>query len=107
MKIKILLPLIMLLSALNACTHSIHLVHSGDFERLPVSESNIVTAKAEQTVILGFVFDTDYVDHAKRDLESKCPHGTLHGITTQISTDHSFFHWTNVALMKGYCVNGS
>lgn len=91
----------------TGCTHSIHMVHTDGFgaSMTPKTESTkIVEANSEQTVFLFFAFDTDYVDQAKADLESKC-HGDLQAISTQYSTSHGFLHWTNKILMKGICAN--
>lgn len=65
----------------------------------------MVKATAEQFTILGFVYDTDYVDRAKKELIQQCPSGQLTGITTEISTSHGFFSWTNRAVMQGLCVS--
>jgi len=91
---------------LTGCMHSIHQVHVSDFEPFDKFESgNIVSAKAEQFVILGFVQQTDYVNNAYKMLQEKCPKGQLQGITTQYSTSLSFFSWTNKILMQGLCVS--
>ncbi len=95
-------------STLCACSHAIHLVHSSDFS--PYSEPSIgklISAKTEQFTILGFVESTAYVDDAMKELEKKCSHGYINGITTQYSTSHGFFSWTNKILMQGYCFEKS
>ena len=74
--------------------------HLGPFE-----SGNVVKSSSEQFVVLGFAAQTDYVDAAYRDLQSKCPKGRIQGITTQYSTSLSFFSWTNKILMQGLCVS--
>ena len=103
---KIFAKLIVGAALLTGCMHSIHQVHVSDFEPFDKFESgNIVSAKTEQFVILGFVQQTDYVDKAYKALQEKCPQGQLQGITTQYSTSLSFFSWTNKILMQGLCVS--
>jgi hypothetical protein len=100
MKILILLPLILL----AGCTHSIHMVQSSGFDGEPVDvkTARYVEATATQDVVFFFAFDTDYVDEARAKLEQQCA-GKLSAVSTQFSTSHGFFHWTNKILMKGIC----
>ena len=89
---------------ISGCTHSVHVNHTSDYRMTqPISAHTRVTAKAEQRVVLGFSGNTDYVDQAFSELQSKCPDGRLSGIQTRYSTSHGFMSWTNVILMKGYC----
>ncbi|MCD8522432.1 MAG: hypothetical protein LRY66_05345 [Saccharospirillaceae bacterium] len=102
MKIRIFLPLMLL----TGCTHSVHMQHVSDFDHVSAAEKrSVVTAETEQTVVLGFVFDTDYVDQAKQQLMAQC-NGRLSAVTTQYSTSHSFLHWTNKIRMQGLCSEG-
>jgi len=100
MKKLILLPLILL----AGCTHSIHMVHSDGFDAgaHAIDNGHYVEAVATQDVVFFFAFDTDYVDEAKAKLEQQCP-SRLSAVSTQFSTSHGFFHWTNKILMKGLC----
>jgi hypothetical protein len=92
-------------ASLGACTHSIHLVHVSDFDPYdPKSGGKMVEGRAEQFVILWFEDDTNYVDRALDQLMKSCPRGRIQGITTQYSTSHGFFSWTNKILMRGLCV---
>lgn len=87
------------------CTHSIHQVQVSDFRPYKALErGDVVAASAEQFTVMGFTGETNYVDQAYQRLQQKCPTGNLTGITTQISTSHGFFSWTNKALMQGLCV---
>jgi hypothetical protein len=94
-----------LLLVVSGCTYSIHQVHVSDFEPgTAQKQGKMVEAKTEQFVILYFAFDTDYVKHAYEKLMNSCRGGQIQGITTQYSTSHSFFSWTNKVLMKGLCI---
>ena len=102
--LKVLTVSVVLL-ATSACTHSIHKVHVSDFSPYaPVEQGKIVKASAEQFTVMGFVKETDYVDQAVEKLKSECPSGELTGITTQFSTSHGFFSWTNKVLLQGLCL---
>lgn len=100
MRTVFVLPLFLL----AGCTHSIHMVHTDGLDLVaPMDDkAHYVEAIATQDVVFFFAFDTDYVDQAKRSLESQCP-GKVSAISTQYSTSHGFFHWTNKILMKGLC----
>ncbi len=91
--------------ALGACAHSIHQVHTSDFIPMASIESGkMVKGSGSQSVILGFVGDTHYIDQAYQQIQSACPGGMVTGITAQLSTDLGFFSWTNRALMQGLCI---
>lgn len=91
---------------LAGCTHSVHQVHVSDFRPYkPISRGKMVKASAEQFVVMGFVDNTEYIDQAKQKLIEECPKGYISGITTQLSTSHGFFSWTNKALLQGLCIN--
>lgn len=103
---KILLIALMSLT-FAGCAHSIHQVHTSDFVPMAELESGkVVRGYAEQFVVLGFVYETNYVNQAYADMQRQCPRGQITGITTQISTSMGFFSWTNKALMQGLCIGG-
>jgi len=90
---------------LGGCTSSIHLVNTAGFDQpMPTdAEPRYLVAEAEKNVILGFSFDTDYVDEARESLIAQCD-GDLVAVSTQYYTEHDFLHWTNKILMKGICI---
>ena len=88
---------------LAGCAHSIHDVYVSDFGNYPkLEQGEMVTARSEQFVVMGFVQETEYVERAKKELLAKCP-GEISGISTQFSTSLGFFSWTNKILMQGLC----
>lgn len=105
MKKSFFLLLSLGLLTLQGCTHSIHMVHTDGFGyQVPkASQATTVEASTEQTVVMSFAFDTNYVEEAKAQLESQCK-GDLAAVSTQYSTSHGFLHWTNKIRMKGICV---
>lgn len=97
--------LVALALGLSGCAYSVHQVHVSDFKPgVPLERGEVVKAKSEQFVIMGFARESNYVDSAYQDLQTKCPNGTITGITTQFSTDLGFFSWTNRILMQGLCI---
>ena len=97
-----------LASVATGCAHSLHDVHVSDFSPgVDLAKAEPVEARTEQHTIMGFVYDTQYVDEAREHLIDQCRGGRLEGITTQYSTDLGFLSWTNRLLMKGYCVRAS
>ena len=99
------LVLLILLFTLGSCAHSVHEVHIGDFETQEAfTAGKWIKAEAEQHVILGLVYDTDYVNIARNRLIEKCPKGDIQGVTTRYSTSLGFFNWTNKIFMQGLCL---
>lgn len=90
---------------LAGCTHSVHLVNFSDFPKdASWQHAKLVKAKAQQFVIMGFVFDTKYANNAYSDLQKQCATGSIYGISSKYYTDHGFFSWTNNLEMQGYCM---
>jgi hypothetical protein len=91
---------------LVGCTHSLHVSHVSDFAPTfkTYAQGELIKSKATQFVIMGFIYDTNYVDVAYQKLMAECPNGSVQGITTQFSTSHGFFSWTNIINMQGLCI---
>lgn len=93
---------------LSGCAHSVHQVYISDFGSYPkLEQGQMIKATAEQFVIMGFVYDTNYVDTARQKLMAQCPQGEVSGISTQFSTSLGFFSWTNKVLIQGLCTSPS
>lgn len=107
MRISSFLVLSLMFVLVSACTHSLHVSHVSDFSPTfkEYSKGELVKSKTEQFTVMGFVSNTDYVDTAYKKLQDACPKGTVQGITTQYSTSHGFFSWTNIIEMQGLCIN--
>jgi len=95
-----------LLFFLFSCAHSVHMVHTNDFDNTRGLAKKVkpIEVRTKQFVVLGFAFDTNYVDEAKKKLEGQCLDGRLEGVTTQFSTSLGFFSWTNKILIKAFCL---
>lgn len=93
---------------LVSCTHSIHQVQVSDFHPYSqMARGQLIRATGEQFVIMGFAKDSRYVDQAHGRLKQQCPDGYITGITSQLSTSHGFFSWTNKVLLQGRCINAN
>src|SRR3989339_1857703 len=69
-----------------SCSYSIHQVHcSGMDYPVPSGTGRPVEVVVEERVILGFAFDTEYVERAYIQLQEECPRGSLQAITTRYS----------------------
>ena len=101
MKKLLVLPLVLLL---GACTSSIHMSQmSGQLNKTVIeSSSNLVQFEKSQHVVMGFVFDTDYVDDAYQELLTQCPNGTSL-VNAEYLTNHGFLNWTNKIRIKAIC----
>ncbi len=87
-----------------SCSHSTHLVHVSDHSvGLDQSKGKKIEIETQQHTIMGFVFDTNYVDKARAGLIKKCPKGKIKNITTRYSTSHGFFSWYNKIYMQARC----
>lgn len=93
---------------LSGCAYSVHNVYVSDFGAYPkLEQGQMVKASAEQHVVMGFVYETNYVDQARKKLIDQCPQGDISGISTQFSTSLGFFSWTNKVLMQGLCTKAN
>ncbi len=100
---KNLIFLIFLLSMMG-CAHSIMNVHATSFDNTPGRQDpRLIESRSEQHVVLGFAYDSNYVEEAHILLQTQCPGGTIEGITSQFSTSLGFLSWKNKILMRGFC----
>lgn len=85
-----------------------HSVHSYGFMSLePVPDSRPVEAEETEDVVLGFIFDTDYVDRARDKLLAQCPDAELVNVKVKFSTDMGFLAYRQRVHMRGECVAAS
>lgn len=94
----------------QGCAHSIHQYFVGDSATLEnkgksnISNARSIHAEAEQFVILGFAFSTNYAEKAYIKLIKQCPKGELVGIQSRLSTSLGFLSYTNKLVLNGKCV---
>ena len=89
--------------ALSGCAHSVHLIHTSDFEgAAPYAQSAEVSVKKSRWGALGFITDSDYIEEAYEELLKQCS-GRITGLTTKYYTELGFLSWRDVVLIKGTC----
>ena len=99
-KLFLLLNIVML----SACTSSIHMsqvdIGSNTYNENDIGK--IVEIEKAQKNILGFVYNTNYVDQAYKNLLLQCPNGTSM-INVEYLTNHGFLSWTDKIRIKAIC----
>lgn len=104
MKNTILLLSLTLGIALSACTHSVHQSHMGDVLPGKQRGGRFFTVEAKKKVILGFNFNTDYVEEARHKLLAACS-SEITGVNTQHITSHNFASYTEKIRIKAICLD--
>ncbi|MCJ8318344.1 MAG: hypothetical protein MJK12_01835 [Colwellia sp.] len=88
---------------LSACTSSIHMSQMNVASNHSEFESDeVIEIEKSQKIILGFVYDTNYVDQAYNKLLLTCPNGTSM-INVEYLTNHGFLSWTDKIRIKAVC----
>ena len=94
--------LILLFSFLSvSCTH----LRSVSLTQIPTVRKNVISAEASRIVILGLIFDTDFVEDVVESLREKCPRGKVKGILTKHEDINYFLYmvYKKRIMAKGYC----
>lgn len=104
MKNTCLLLTILLLVTLGGCTSSVHMsqVDVGINNNININSSHFIEIERSQKNMLGFVYDTDYVDQAYTELLEECPAGTAM-LNVEYLTNHGFLSWTDKIRIKAIC----
>jgi hypothetical protein len=99
------MKLFMLLTLMitTGCAHSIHQVYISGQDPQSAGQGQWVSADSKTLVILGFQSETNYVEEAMRELESKCP-DRLALVTTEHLTSYKFLSYEQKVIMKGLCL---
>ncbi len=96
--------LLVVLVALQGCAYSIHQQYISSMDRdVSYNKGKWVKAEAVQMVILGFAFESDYVNKGYRELEAQCP-GRLAQVTTEHLTAYKFLSYEQKVVLQGLCV---
>lgn len=99
------LILLLTVAMLSACTSSIHMsqVDIANHDANKVEVGQVIEIEKSQKNILGFVYNTDYVDLAYKNLLLECPNGTSM-INVEYLTNHGFLSWTDKIRIKAVCL---
>jgi len=104
MKKLILLLSMFMFVMLSGCTSSIHMSQV-DVDSMVSDEGTlgtIIEIEKSQKNMLGFVYNTDYVDKAYAELLHQCPNGTSM-VNVGYLTNHGFLSWTDKIRIKAVC----
>lgn len=87
----------------GACTHSVHQQYIGSMDPdAAYDKGRWVIAEVKDLVILSFQMDTNYVEKAFKELESKCS-GRIAQVTTEHLTSFKFLSYEQIVIMRGWC----
>ena len=93
-----------MLMTLSACTSSIHMsqVDVNNMSPDELNRGTVIEIEKSQKNILGFVYNTYYVDQAYAELLHQCPKGTAM-VNVEYLTNHGFLSWTDIIRLKAVC----
>jgi len=77
-------------------------VDVGSNSQIELGNSTVIAIEKAQKNVLGFVYNTDYVDKAYDDLLQQCPNGTVM-VNVEYLTNHGFLSWTDKIRIKAIC----
>jgi hypothetical protein len=95
--VKRLVILLLLLTA--SCSH----VHSFHQDQLDTTAGRPIEVVAEKRVWFNWNFDNDFIDDAYADFRARCPGGTIHGVSSRLSSENGFFYWYSRVRFAGTC----
>ena len=78
-------------------------VHSYNVDTIAPEPGTVIVEEAEKTIWFRMNFDNQFVDEAYDRFMAKCP-GTLHSVTSRLSSENSFLHWYSRVRFSGVCV---
>ncbi|MCL9782295.1 hypothetical protein M9194_12745 [Vibrio sp. S4M6] len=87
---------------LTACSSSVHLSQVNSDPNIHLKSPKMVEVETSQDVVMGFAFDTNYVDKAYTQIMERCPTGASM-VNVEYVTKHGFLHWTNIIRVKAQC----
>ncbi len=93
--------LLLLLSA--ACSH----VHSFHQDKIDTTRGAAIEVVAEKRVWFNLNFDNDFIDEAYADFRARCPGGTIHSVSSRLSSENGFLYWYSRVRFAGVCVQGA
>lgn len=102
---KNLVLLLVFAGLLSGCTHSIHFSHMSDILPNKQKGARFINVEATRNVILGFNFNTNYVEEARQKLMAACPNAEITGINTKYITNHGFASYTDRIRIRALCLD--
>lgn len=87
------------------CTHSVHFSHMSDVLPGKQKGARFINVEAQRNVVLGFVFNNDFVEEARQSLMAACPNSEITGINTKYITSHGFASYTDKIRIRALCLD--
>ena len=88
----------------TSCMHSIHQQYIGSMDaNTDYSKGRLVSAEASEFWVLGFQMNTQYVEKAYKELETKCS-GRIAQVTTEHLTSFKLLSYDQKVVLKGWCL---
>jgi hypothetical protein len=93
------------LAALSGCAHSVHQVYISSMDKdAAFNQGKWQTVETADFVVLGFQFNTDYVEKAYQQLEQQCK-GRIAQVTSEHLTSYKFLSYEQKLVLKGLCLS--
>ncbi len=95
---------ISVVALLTGCAFSVHQHYVSSMDQnARYGVGKWVKAEADQSVVLGFALDSNYVEEGMKRLEAQCP-GRLVQVTTEHLTAYKFLSYEQKVILQGLCV---
>lgn len=86
----------------GACSH----VHSYNQDGFLPAAGREISETREKTVWFNFNFDNGFIEEARAAFYAQCQSGTVHGVSSRLSSENGVFYWISRVHFRGVCVSG-
>lgn len=87
---------------LGACSH----VHSYNQDGFLPAAGREISETRQKTVWFNFNFDNSFIEEARTAFYAQCQSGTVHGVSSRLSSENGVFFWISRVHFRGVCVSG-
>lgn len=87
---------------LGACSH----VHSYNQDGFLPAAGREISETRQRTVWFNFNFDNTFIEEARTAFYAQCQGGTVHGVSSRLSSENGVFFWISRVHFRGVCVSG-
>ncbi len=87
---------------LGACSH----VHSYNQDGFLPAAGREISETREKTVWFNFNFENTFIEEARAAFYAQCQSGTVHGVSSRLSSENGVFYWISRVHFRGVCVSG-
>lgn len=97
---KTLRVVLILFVSLVGCSH----VHSYNQDSFLTAAGRHIELTREKTVWFNFNFDNRFIEEARTAFFEECEGGTVHGVSSRLSSENGMFFWISRVHFEGICV---